>query len=179
METLFKDFLESTDFLDYMNYYEIISNNKKYAPNLKQDNPKIYSIIDYFLERSHMCSINNIDINILTSIYIQTVPIIVPKVVIKLEIADVLNDESDLSDKEIQMNYYSNNFNYDIFDSDDDLYTINNYKQYISIHGLIKPIEIQKKILKEPIYDSYEDENDYSDDNSFIYNELSDDEELD
>ena len=177
METLFKTFLESNDFLDYMDYYEMISNNKKYAPNINQENPKIYSTIEYFLERYNICSNSNID---LTSIYIQTVPIIEPKVIIKLEINNESNDESDLSEKEIKTNYYSNDLNYDIYDSDDDdFYYINNYKQYISINGIIKPIDIPKRILKEYIYDSYEEDNYYSDNNNYLDNEFSDDDEFD
>jgi len=179
MEILFQEFLESDNFLDYIDYYEMISNNKKYAPNQNEDNPKIYSTIQYFLERSQIEQICKNDMNILINIYIETVPIIVPKVIIKLEIIDSLKDDSDLSEKYTQTICNIANFNYDIFDSDDDEYTINNYKQYISIHGLIKPIEIQKKILKEVIYDSYEEDNDDSDINYLIDNELSDNDEFD
>jgi hypothetical protein len=177
MEILFEAFLESDNFLDYVDYYEMISNNKKYAPNRNETDPKMYSTIEYFLERSQICSI---DMNILRSIYIKTVPIIVPKVIIKLEMINSSFNEYDLSEKNTTQTICCNdNFNYDIFDSDDDDYTINNYKQYISIHGLIKSIEIQKKTLKEFIYDSYEEDNDDSDINYLIDNEFSDNEEFD
>lgn len=176
METLFKTFLESSDFIDYMDYYEMISNNKKYAPNIKKNNPKIYSTIEYFLELYDMGFNSNIDLN---NIYINTVPIILPKVIIKLEINENLSFESDLSEKEIQTYYYSNNINYDIYNSDDDdFYYINNYKQFISINGIIKLIDIPKRMLKEDIYDSYEEDNYYSDNNYLIDNEFSDDDEF-
>jgi hypothetical protein len=180
MEILFQEFLESDHFLDYMDYYEMISNNKKYAPNRNETDPKIYSTIEYFLERSQMGSIRNIDMNKLRSIYITTVPIIVPKVIIKFEMIPSSFNEYDLSEKHTTQTNCSNaDFYYDIFDSDDDDYTINNYKQYISIHGLIKSIEIQKKTLKEIVYDSYEEDNDDSDIHYLIDNELSDNEEFD
>ena len=179
MKTLFKNFLESDNFLDYMDYYEMISNNKKYAPNQNQENPKIYSTIEYFLERSQICSISNLDMNQLTHIYIQTVPVIVPKVIIKLEINNKFDDESDLSEKEEEINYCTKFKNFDVFESDvDNDYKTNNYKQHISIHGLIKTIEIQKKILKSTTYDSYEEENDYSDENDLIDNDFSDNEDF-
>lgn len=180
MKTLFKNFLESDNFLDYIDYYEMISNNKKYAPNQNQENPKIYSTIQYFLERSQICSISNFDMNQLTNIYIQTVPVIVPKVIIKLEINNKLDDESDLSEREQQINSCTPFLNYDAFESDDDNdYTTNNYKQHISINGLIKTIEIKKKILKTHTYDSYEEDNDYSDENDLVENDFTDNDDYD
>lgn len=182
MKKLFENFLESDNFLDYIDYYEMISNNKKYAPNQNEDNPKMYSTIQYFLELSQICSISNFDMNQLTNIYIQTVPVIVPKVIIKLVMNDKSDDESlksDLSDKGPQINWSTKYLNYDILESDDDDYITNNYKQHISIHGLIKTIEIKKRILKTTTYDSYEEDNDYSDENDLIENDFSDNEYFD
>lgn len=182
MITLFKSFLESEHFADYIDYYEMISNNKRYAPNQNQKNPKMYSTIQYFLEFSEINSISNCDMNLLQSIYIKTVPIVIPKVIIKLEFNDKSDNESDFSEKEQEQkqNPYATFVNYDILDSDDDNdYTTNNFKQHISIHGLIKTIEIQKKILKTTTYDSYEEDNDYSDENDLIENYFSDNDDYD
>jgi hypothetical protein len=47
---IFVEFLESDNFSDYEEYWNVISNNKKFMPHRTKENPKFHAVCDYFFD---------------------------------------------------------------------------------------------------------------------------------